>query len=140
MEQEKINQIKRLIHLENKISKIRSKYPELNGLDKEKTLMFFSKKIVIEEQEYLTLSDWEYFNVACIIPFEEIEQQLNKYDTSTPKMDEVKFIEDLQNYYNVSKNIIINRIKNVRKINKVKKMDALFDDEFKVKKIVKKKN
>jgi len=117
MNLKKLELIQRIIYLEEKISNIRLMYPELEKLDIADKLMFFSKKI--EESEVLTIEEWEYFNLACIIPFEKIQIELNKYDNSSPKMDEIKFIDDLSKNYNVNRNVIKTRIKQVRKINKV---------------------
>ncbi|MBR6690098.1 MAG: hypothetical protein IKL65_02065 [Bacilli bacterium] len=130
MKQDDIRQIKRLIRLEEKISNIRLRYPEVNILDKAEKIFFFSNKMHIEEKEVFTLSDWEYFNLACILPFDEIESELNIYDTSSPKMDEKIFIENLVSHYNVDRTIIAERIKEVRLIIEAKKRQILFDYEF----------
>lgn len=118
MQKEKLEQIKRMAYLEHKIYEIISKYPESKGFGKAKKLTFYSKNIELLEGDQLTVEDWEYFNIACIIPFEEILVELSKYDISSPKMDEIKFIEDLMKKYDVSKNIICARIRQVRNINK----------------------
>lgn len=119
MQKEKLEQIKRMAYLEHKIYEIISKYPESKGFDKAKKLTFYSKNIELLDGDQLTVEDWEYFNIACIIPFEEILVELSKYDISSPKMDEIKFIEALMKKYDVSKNIICARIRQVRNINKV---------------------
>lgn len=117
----KIEQIKRIVYLEGKIQEIASKYPESKNFDKAKKLRFYSKNMDLLGSEHLTIEDWEYLNLACVIPFEEMQQELSKYDISSPKIDELKFIEDLMIKYDVSKDIICSRIKQVRKIIKTQK-------------------
>lgn len=52
------------------------------------------------------------------MPLEEIREFLDLYDTSSPKLDEVKFIINLQNKYLETRENIIKRIRQVRHINK----------------------
>ena len=119
MKKEKLEQIKRFAYLEQKIYEIANKYPESKNFDKAKKIEFYSKNIELLEGNQLTVEDWEYFNIACIISFEEILIELSKYDISSPKMDEIKFIEDLMKKYDVRKDIICARIRQVRNMNKV---------------------
>ena len=60
----------------------------------------------------------EYLNFALKMPLEEIREFLNLYDTSSPKLDEVKFIINLQNKYLETRENIIKRIRQVRHITK----------------------
>lgn len=48
---------------------------------------------------------------------------ISLYDSSHPKLNEIKFVEELASTYNVDKNKIINRIKAVRNINKLIKLE-----------------
>lgn len=61
------------------------------------------------------------FALAAIMPIDEISTAIKQYDESCPKMDEIKFVKDLSNKYNVSKNDVILRIQYVRRINKQRK-------------------
>ena len=58
------------------------------------------------------------FALAVIMPINEISMEIKQYDESRPKIDELKFVKDLSNKYNVSKNDVILRIQYVRRINK----------------------
>lgn len=121
MKKEKMEQIKRMLYLEEKISDIISQYPSIRKFPKSKKLLFLTQEIITIE--ILSMDDWEYFNVACIIPLNELQQDLENYDNSSPKTDELKFVEDLMKKYKVSKEIIKFRIRQVRKINKFLKQE-----------------
>jgi len=136
MKQDDIRQIKRLIRLEEKISNIRLRYPEVNTLDKAEKIFFFSNKMHIEEKEQFTLSEWEYFNLACILPFDEISKQLELYNNS--EIDELEFITGLIHKYDVSKAIVITRISEIKRIIKTVEINNLVEDKTKVKKLVQK--
>lgn len=131
MKKEKLEQIKRMLCLEDKISKLKSKYSinnfSDNALDMEKTLNFLFDKITSEEQETLNLDEREYFISACLIPLEDIEKEIKKYDNSSPKMDEIKFIDDLSKKYNVEIFMVKRRIRDLRKIQKIDSQKQKFD-------------
>ncbi len=55
---------------------------------------------------------------AYIMPCEQIDDELHKYDHSVPKMDEIVFIRTLQKHYEQSETAVIRRIREVRKLNK----------------------
>ena len=57
------------------------------------------------------------------MPIDEITEEINKYDNSYPKLDELEFVNNLCKKYNVDKKAIIERIRNVRVINKYKLLD-----------------
>lgn len=122
MKKEKLEQIKRMLCLENKISKLKSKYSinnfSDNALDMEKALSFLFDKITLEEHEILSLEEYGYFIRACLIPLEDIKKEIKKYDSSSPKMDEIKFIDDLSKKYNVGIFMVMRRIRDLRKIQK----------------------
>ena len=63
----------------------------------------------------------KYFDLAIKLPKEEINEYLNLYDNSSPKLDELKFIVMLQNKYNESRENIIKRIRQVRLLTKYEK-------------------
>lgn len=121
MKKDKLQEIKRMLHLEEIINQIKLQYKMLEKFSNSQKILFISKKIL--EIEVLSMEDWEYFNIACIIPLNEIEKDLERYDISSPKLDEIKFIEDLMKKYNVGKEIIKDRIRQTRKINKVLKQN-----------------
>ena len=59
-----------------------------------------------------------YKTAAYIMPLEQIAEELRKYDHSSPKMDELRFIHDLQTRYEQSETAVIRRIREVRKLMK----------------------
>lgn len=66
----------------------------------------------------------EYILTAYHIPLSDIQEQLNVYDNSKPRIDELKFIYDLQTKYHTDRKTIIRRIRTVRNINKYLKENS----------------
>ena len=58
----------------------------------------------------------EAMQLAETMPFEEIQEAIATYDSSSPKMDELQFIKDLMIKYKVSRGDVIKRIQYVRRI------------------------
>lgn len=71
--------------------------------------------LLIKEDD---MRDANYVIDACLMPIDEITEEINRYDSSSPKLDAVKFVNELCNKYNVDKKAVIERIRNVRVINK----------------------
>lgn len=61
--------------------------------------------------------DINYITAAYIMPLLEIKMSLKEYDESIPKLDELLFIQKLQERYSQSRKAVIRRIQEVRKIN-----------------------
>ncbi len=61
----------------------------------------------------------EYQRLALAMPYAEMKAALNKYDNSHPKMDEIKFVRDLQDKYNQSEQDVLKRIRYVRLVSKI---------------------
>lgn len=59
-----------------------------------------------------------YKTAAYIMPQEEIMDALHTYDTTRPRMDEIKFVRDLQSRYGQSETAVIRRIREVRRLTK----------------------
>lgn len=57
-------------------------------------------------------------DLAKAMPQKEIETAIYEYDKSCPKMDELKFVNDLADKYSVERGDVILRIQYVRRINK----------------------
>ena len=57
------------------------------------------------------------FELASLMPLGEISRAIREYDESSPKMDELKFVKELAEKYNVKKGQVITRIQHVRRIN-----------------------
>lgn len=72
-------------------------------------------KFRCENEEHLSAMK-EYVKLAKAMPYEEILRALYEYDESSPKMDELQFIKDLQNQYNQTEENVLRRIKYIRKL------------------------
>lgn len=64
--------------------------------------------------ENFSVEDIVYLLDAYHMPKKEIEEMLKKYDNANPKLDELKFINDMAIKYSVDKETIIRRIHEVR--------------------------
>ena len=80
--------------------------------------MFEIEKLKFCNYVDLEKEELEYIKMAIKMPIEEIKEFLDTYDASSPKMDEVKFIINLQNKYQETRENIIKRIRQVRHITK----------------------
>ena len=56
--------------------------------------------------------------LAYNIPKAEIQEDIKAYDNSRPKMDAVKFADDLADKYGVERDWVVKRIQHVRMMNK----------------------
>lgn len=65
-----------------------------------------------------------YILEAYLMPFDEINKEIERYDNSRPRLDELLFIKELCDRYNVDRKAIIERIQNVRMINRVKPLET----------------
>lgn len=70
------------------------------------------------------LDNANYLIEAYLMPIDEITKEIEKYDSSKPKMDELAFVKELCIRYNVDRKALIERIQNVRRINRVKEMQT----------------
>ena len=61
-----------------------------------------------------------YLTAGNIMKYRDIKKALQLYDKSSPKMDEIKFINDLCKKYDQERVAVIRRIREVRKISKAK--------------------
>ena len=105
---------KRMVEIEREFLKSLNMY---ENRDKALTDMILKVK-TIEESEYL----YE----AYLMPIEEISKEIKRYDSSRPRLDAVKLVDNLCERYNVDRNTIVKRIQNVRTVNrylKLKKME-----------------
>ena len=57
------------------------------------------------------------FELASSMPLGEISRAIREYDESSPKIDELTFVKELAEKYNVKKGQVITRIQHVRRIN-----------------------
>ena len=106
--------IERKVKIEAEFAKSLSVY---ENRDKALTDMILKIK-TIEESEYL----YEVY----LMPIEEILKEISRYDSSSPRLDAVKLVDNLCERYNVDRKTIVKRIQNVRTVNrflKLKKMD-----------------
>ena len=77
-----------------------------------------SNDLYLYFSEFFSETEVEYLMNAYIMPIVQINEELHNYDTTKPKLDELKFIKDLQIKYNVDEEQIITRIRRVRNINR----------------------
>jgi hypothetical protein len=75
-------------------------------------------KIHSESSEYLEMCE-AYVMLAESMPYQEVLRDLREYDNSHPKMDEIKFVRDLQSKYNQTEENVLTRIRFVRKLSKI---------------------
>lgn len=103
-----------------------------------------SKKITREDVlsdlvlKIKSIEESAYLFEAYQMPFEEIFKELEIYDASRPRLDEVKFVDNLGKRYNVDRETIVQRIQNVRAVNRyliLKKITLNQDEKTKIKKI-----
>jgi len=121
MDKQQIEIANRHIYLEDKLSKLSITQSD-NKLT-ERTLNILFTKLRYEDDDNLSLKDLEYLVDAYLMPYDEINKHIDRYDSSHPKLDAMKFIDELVSTYNVDKDKIIRRIQEVRNINKVIKLE-----------------
>ena len=69
----------------------------------------------------------EYQRLANAMPYVPMRDALKKYDESSPKMDEIKFVRGLQDEFNQTEEDVLKRIRHVRKFIKIQ--EKLKDSE-----------
>lgn len=68
--------------------------------------------------EIRTIEESEYLYEVYLMPFEEISREIKKYDSSFPRSDAGKFVDNLCERYKVDRKTVVNRIQNVRRVNR----------------------
>ena len=83
----------------------------IRGMDYKEliTQFFYNSNLSFEEAAYMAY--------AHKLPKADFEEYIAIYDNSNPKMDELKFVEYLAKEYQVSREVILNRIKEIRRMN-----------------------
>lgn len=94
---------------------------ELQKLVEEGKTREESISILIEKYGQDSLN---YIIEAYLMPFDEINKEIDRYDNSRPRLDAVLFVKELCVRYNVDRKAIIERIQNVRMINRVKSLET----------------
>ena len=61
----------------------------------------------------------EYQRLANAMPYISMRDALKKYDESSPKMDEIEFVRDLQKKFNQTEEDVLKRIRYVRRVKKI---------------------
>lgn len=77
--------------------------------------------ILIEKHGQNSLN---YIIEAYLMPFDEINKEIERYDNSKPRLDAVLFVKELCVRYNVDRKAIIERIQNVRMMNRAKSVET----------------
>lgn len=65
-----------------------------------------------------TIEESEYLYETYLMPIEEISKEIKRYDSSHPKLDEIRFVNELCKKYDVDRKTVVKRIQNVRRINR----------------------
>lgn len=66
-----------------------------------------------------------YMAAAFCMRYDRIEPQIQAYDESRPKMDELKFVNGLCREFNQPRSVVIRRIQEVRRIKRQKEKNRL---------------
>ena len=106
--------IERKVEIEKEFAKILN-----SGIPRKEALAYIVLKIS-------TIKEAAYMFEAYQMPIEEISKEIKRYDSSSPKLDAVKLVDNLCERYNVDRKTIVKRIQNVRTVNrylKLKKME-----------------
>ena len=74
---------------------------------------------VIENIETLSNEELNYVKGAIKRPYEDFKRFIHLYDKSSPKIDELLFVEFLSSLYNSTKQEVTTRIREVRGIFKI---------------------
>lgn len=61
----------------------------------------------------------EYQRLANAMPYELMKDALQEYDNSHPKMDEIKFVRDIQKRFAQNESDVLTRIRHIRKFMKL---------------------
>lgn len=102
----------------NKLTLEKMAYLELWLKNNDLTFRPFNEVVEILKENF-SYEEMLYLLEAYLMPFEEVNDLIKLYDTKKPKMDEIKFINDLGKSYNALPKTVISRIKHVRGVAKV---------------------
>lgn len=102
----------------NKLTLEKMAYLELWLKNNDLTFRPFNEVVEILKKDF-SYEEMLYLLEAYLMPFEEVNDLIKLYDTKKPKMDEIKFINDLGKSYNALPKTVISRIKHVRGVAKV---------------------
>lgn len=102
----------------NKLTLEKMAYLELWLKNNDLTFRPFNEVVEILKKDF-SYEEMLYLLEAYLMPFEEVNDLIKLYDTEKPKMDEIKFINDLGKSYNALPKTVISRIKHVRGVAKV---------------------
>lgn len=80
-----------------------------------------SKSVLKLIEEGYSLEEISYLCRAILMPLKELAEFIEIYDTSRPRVDELKFVDDLCQKYHTDKKTLTARIREVRRINKFRK-------------------
>lgn len=114
----------------NKLTLEKMAYLELWLKNNDLTFRPFNEVVEILKKDF-SYEEMLYLLEAYLMPFEEVNDLIKLYDTEKPKMDEIKFINDLGKSYNALPKTVISRIKHVRGVAKVfnKNKEIIFESQ-----------
>ncbi len=106
-------EIERKIFIEDKIASLREMKCYNDVLELIDDLNF----------DEINKKDIDYIKRIYLMPFDEIYLELKRYDEACPRLDELVFVSDLMEKYNVSRKQLFERIYDVRRINGFSKIN-----------------
>lgn len=112
----------------NKLTLEKMAYLELWLKNNDLTFRPFNEVVEILKKDF-NYEEMLYLLEAYLMPFEEVNDLIKLYDSKKPKMDEIKFINDLGKSYNALPKTVISRIKHARGVAKVfnKNKEIIFE-------------
>lgn len=119
----------RMLEIEEKLNRLIGEY-SIDFFDgeshyKANACMFLYKRLK-EEGMILSISEIEYFTRACLIPLDDIEKEVEKYDKNASKISESLFLSKLCERYNEGRTLVEKRVEDVRKIRQMRqKFDVM---------------
>ena len=113
----KLDELEKIIYIESKIDKVKLECPEFENFSLNDKMHKVFTTLAITEHKIYDENEISCFVRAFLVPFDKLNEDLNEYDNSSPKVDEIKFINSLSYKYHVSESLVKQRIRDIRKIN-----------------------
>ena len=118
MERIPLEEIKRMIDIENAFIEISRNNIEINSSNSIEII-----NALIDFFGDLDINALEYIDIAIKLPFREIWIYYDSYNNNKDKIKESQFIEYLMNKYKVDKFYIIKRIDQINRIKNVERLE-----------------
>lgn len=118
MTQVPLNDVKRMIDIENGLIEISRNNVEINSSNSIEIL-----NSLVELYGDLDIKDIEYTDVAIKLPFREIEMYYNAYLNNKDKIKESQLFEYLKKTYKIDEFYINKRLDQIKRIKNVERLD-----------------